>query len=714
MAILTTDWYQSSIPRFEITEIKISSANFVSDGEYWDASANKDGSIACYRNGTTVRIVCGNVTTIEGKAFSKFLALKKISGLSSVTTIGAYAFCYTPNLVSVDLVPGNLTSIGTSAFRMSSIEDVFDLSAVPTNIIGDMATRHKRWGASALSAVQSVVFPRTIYLDVPNPDSQENYSDVPIATKNGETLYTNRHGCTTLAAYHMWNCLNAGTPKEYDSWLDWYNGTINADGNYAENNHHDSQTESNIITKLGWINGTETRVSDSQQLQTIIDRLAIGIPTYAVMHSTNNPGGTHSIVIIGCNATTHKLAVVDSAVIGNTGIVSWVAFEDIFVGGSEESDRIRLIDFNRPILAPNSTWFTQGGTTVKRASITEIYIMDSYTPTGAVTSSWDASAAKNGSIMAYVEGTKLTIVGNGSGKISLNPDSKYAFSDVNKADYFEKVTEIHNTNLLDAAKATLFTNMVDHCLALRKFDGTGWNTGNVTSLQAMFQCCTALEELRIRDWNTENVTLMNAFLNMSGSYRNNALTELDLSGWNVEKATGTQMMFSYLLELKNLNLFGWKIRSSVNFNSCFNHLERLEELDLSDWDTTKATNMTNFIAAPLRLKKLILGEKFSFDGNGSISGTSKAFTMPTPSANYVDAADGKWYDVNGNAIAPSAIPNRTFGVYYSTPRAAEEDANKMVLVKKGNLMRTAAAIRIKLGSTKGYTHEEFADAILSN
>ena len=67
----------------------------------------------------------------------------------------------------------------------------------------------------------------------------------------------------------------------------------------------------------------------------------------------------------------------------------------------------------QPILAQSDTWFTQGGTSVKRASITEIEIKDSYTPSGSVTASWDASAAKDGSVMAYVEGTKLIIAGNG-------------------------------------------------------------------------------------------------------------------------------------------------------------------------------------------------------------------------------------------------------------------------------------------------------------
>lgn len=366
-----------------------------------------------------------------------------------------------------------------------------------------------------------------------------------------------------------------------------------------------------------------------------------------------------------------------------------------------------------PILAPNSTWFTQGGTTVKRASIAEIYIKDSYAPTGTATSSWDASAAKDGSIMAYVEGTKLFLAGNGSGKISLNPDSKFVFSDSTKTDYFEKLTEIHNANLLDASKATLFTSMFSNCIALRKFDGTGWNTENVTSLQATFQNCVALEELKIRDWNVGNVTTMNAFMNTSGDYRNRSLKELDLSGWNVKKVTGTQSMFTQLMGLELLNLRGWEIGSSTNFSNAFYNLQKLKELDITGLDTTKATKLTNMFYNLFCLEKILLGEKFSFNGNGSATG-SNAITMPIPDSAYVDDATGNWYDVNGNAITPSAIPDKTFGVYYATPAIAEEDANEMVLVKKGDLMKTAAAIRTKTGSKTGYAPEEFANAILSS
>lgn len=709
MATITNGWYKGSVPFYDITEISISTTG--SGIESWDGSAFQDGSVMCHRVGTKVNIVCDSITAVEDYAFFKFLALKRVTGLSSATTIGAFSFCYTPNLEYVDIVPGNLTSIGVSAFRMSSVEDNLDLSAVSTSIIGDKATRLKRWSASELSAVQSVTFPKSIYFKVPNPDNQNNYADIPFGTENGVMLYAD-NGCTALSAYHVWNCLNRGTSKEYENWLDWYNDTLNADGAFADTNTFDSQMFPNIVSKLGWSGGTKTKVNDSQQLQSIIDNLANGVPTIISINSVNYTSGTHAVVVVGCDSATHKLAIVDSSVVGTTGAVSWVAFEDIFVSGTSESDGIFEIEYNRPVLAPNSTWYTQGGTTIERSTITEIHIEDSYTPSGTVTASWDASAAKDGSVMAYIEGTKLTLAGNGSGKIVMNADSSYLFSDVNRSKYFTNLAEIHNTNLLDSSRATTFMRMIEDGFALRRFDASNWNTSNVTSLKGTFQGCTMLGELLIQPWDVQNVTEMDSFFNMYGSLINQEMKELDLSDWNVEKVTTLKSAITRLSNLTLLILTGWKTPSCTNYQKSFTQLIRLKELDLTGFDTSKATDMTHMLNEHNRLQKLTLGEKFSIDGFGKITDSAKKAVIPTPTATYITGANGTWYDVNGNAIAPTAIPDGTFGVYYATPALVEEDADKMVLVKNGSLLRAAAAIRTRNGETSGYAPAEFADAIL--
>lgn len=135
-----------------------------------------------------------------------------------------------------------------------------------------------------------------------------------------------------------------------------------------------------------------------------------------------------------------------------------------------------------PILAANSTWFTQGNTTVTRASITQINIVDSYTPTGNENASWNADVNNSGSIKCYVKGTVLTIAGNGSGKIAMNADSSYAFAAASGTDRFSKVTSITGANLLDTSNVTAMNRMFQLASSLVSVDVSTWDTSKVTTL----------------------------------------------------------------------------------------------------------------------------------------------------------------------------------------------------------------------------------------
>jgi hypothetical protein len=61
------------------------------------------------------------------------------------------------------------------------------------------------------------------------------------------------------------------------------------------------------------------------------------------------------------------------------------------------------------------------------------------------------------------------------------------------------------------------------------------------------------------------------------------------------------------------------------------------------------------------LEKITLGKNFSFDGDGSFT----KWTFEMPSATNVNGWDGNWYDADGNAYAPSAVPEETARTYYA-------------------------------------------------
>lgn len=152
-----------------------------------------------------------------------------------------------------------------------------------------------------------------------------------------------------------------------------------------------------------------------------------------------------------------------------------------------------------PTLAANSNWYK--GSTAK-STITAIEIKGSYMPTGTVTEQWNADVDNSGSIKAYVEGTTLTIAGNGAGKIMANADSRNVFTN------FSAATSISGLNLLDTSNVTNMYSMFYYCNALTSLDLSGWDTSKVTNMMQMFRGCTALTRLDMSGWDTSKVTNM--------------------------------------------------------------------------------------------------------------------------------------------------------------------------------------------------------------
>ena len=254
----------------------------------------------------------------------------------------------------------------------------------------------------------------------------------------------------------------------------------------------------------------------------------------------------------------------------------------------------------QPILAPADTWFTQMGTSLKRSIITEIEIKDSYTPAGAVDTFWDASAAKDGSVMVYVKGTNLIIAGNGSGKVYANPNSSWVFSDSAKKDYYSKLTKITGGNLLDTSKATTMERMFQYASALTTCDVGHWDTSKVKSMKCMFQACHALIALDTDDWNTSAVTDMIGMFNQCSS-----LKELNIANWSVSNVTGMQSMFGACESLTALDASKWDVSKVTTFKGMFENCYAITTVgNIADWKTGSCTNMSDMFSKCFSIEEL--------------------------------------------------------------------------------------------------------------
>lgn len=237
------------------------------------------------------------------------------------------------------------------------------------------------------------------------------------------------------------------------------------------------------------------------------------------------------------------------------------------------------------IIAPNSSWYTS---TTSRSTITEINIVDSVASVPSTYSeSWDASKDGDSSVTAYINGTKLYIAGNGSGRIATTDDAGSMFSDDTDSDYFEKLTAINGLNLLDTSAATKMNGMFKKCIAITSLDLSSFNTANVYNMTEMFIDCKALVNLNVSGFNTSKLKYApNMFWDCT------ALLTLDLSSFNTPKLEWAQYMFYGCTSLKSLNISNFITSKVTNFEAMFRGCNALESLDVSHFVTTSATTMS--------------------------------------------------------------------------------------------------------------------------
>lgn len=260
-----------------------------------------------------------------------------------------------------------------------------------------------------------------------------------------------------------------------------------------------------------------------------------------------------------------------------------------------------------PMLAPNSSWFAPSDTSIKRASITEIEIVDSYTPTGEEDATWDASdPSVPGTVTAYVEGTKLTIAGNGYGCVYTNPDSTSAFSSTG-SDYFSQLTTFTGASLLNTSKTTNMGQMFRFAKSLKTVDLSKWDTSKVTSMRTMFSGnasnLMALETLDVSNWDTSSVT------DMAGMFqRCPNLQILEVGSWDTGNVTSLQNTFKGCSKLTNLDVGNWDTSNVTNMSATFSDCSSLVELDVSNWDTSNVQDFYGMFSSESHAANMKLTE----------------------------------------------------------------------------------------------------------
>ncbi len=216
-----------------------------------------------------------------------------------------------------------------------------------------------------------------------------------------------------------------------------------------------------------------------------------------------------------------------------------------------------------------------------------------------VLESWDISLLGNESVKAYIkqldDNYELYIISNNMINLPINCHRLFAdFTNVKNIDFSNISTECvedtssmfvncSNLEIIDGINNFSTNNlkytygMFNRCYQLQKLNLSNWNTSKLKNMLNMFAGCFNLAEIvGIENWDTSNVKNLDAAFAQT-----RALTNLDVSNWNVDNVTSMNETFngSYV---QDLNISNWNMSNCTKITGVFKNTIALENLYLNN------------------------------------------------------------------------------------------------------------------------------------
>ncbi len=220
---------------------------------------------------------------------------------------------------------------------------------------------------------------------------------------------------------------------------------------------------------------------------------------------------------------------------------------------------------------------------VVKNKIESIKFVKGQVPTSGIIEQFDASKAKDSSIIGYYTDEdnndmyELTFVSETN--IEANQNSSYLFF------YLSSVKEIVFDNF-DTSKVTDMSHMFGYCNSLTSLDVSKFDTSKVTDMSDMFGYCRSLTSLDVSKFDTSKVTDMSSMF-----YYCISLTSLDVSNFNTSQVTDMSDMFVYCSSLTSLDVSNFDTSKVTDMSSMFWACSSLTSIYVSNFDTNKVTNM---------------------------------------------------------------------------------------------------------------------------
>ena len=188
---------------------------------------------------------------------------------------------------------------------------------------------------------------------------------------------------------------------------------------------------------------------------------------------------------------------------------------------------------------------------------------------GVPENAWDVSAAKDRSILAWMNRRNLHVAGEG--KIAPNPNASWMFAS------FTNLMQIDFGGCFTTSNVTDMSWMFFGCGTLTKIDLSCFDTSKTEHMRGMFSQCRSLRGLFFDKFDTSRVIDMGYML-----YCCCNLESLDLSRFNTSRVRDMGYMFCSCCELISLNLSSFDASAVDNMKKIFHECRKLEHLESSD------------------------------------------------------------------------------------------------------------------------------------
>ena len=279
--------------------------------------------------------------------------------------------------------------------------------------------------------------------------------------------------------------------------------------------------------------------------------------------------------------------------VGWTGSNGTTASKTVTIAKGSTGNKTYTANWER-----NKTYILNTGREFKNAipsTTTIITFTDIKAPNWANTT--DLTAAGDGSVVGWLDGTTWYVSTQNNKKIIFNKDCAFMFSKIN--------IETINFDNIDTSNVTNMEYMFSSWtpvgnpkpMNLKQLDLSSFNTSNVTDMNCMFSYCNKLEILNISNFNTSKVTNMSSMFATCSS-----LNSLDLFNFNTSNVTDMMNIFYDCSNLKTIYVSNlWNI-SNLNcddrwmFTGCTNLIgESGTTYDGSKTDKSMANYQTGYL-----------------------------------------------------------------------------------------------------------------------